>query len=339
MPIYTRTGDQGQTGLLGGSRVPKTSPRVEAYGSVDEANAAIGSAKALADPATAQVLDGIQRRLFALAGELAADPAGLAYLRYPIGAQDITAMEHLIDDCMNEVGPQHAFVVPGDDPASAALHEARTAVRRAERRILTAAESETVRPELIVYVNRLSDALHALALVTAHRHQMAGLEVRVEAAVRQAVARVVGGAEAAGAAWQVPHFDLAVVQKAAAAAETAGAARGVPIVVAAVDEGGHLVLLHRMAGSLLASLELAVDKAYTAVALRRPTAGLKDEAAPGGELAGIGATHGGRIVLFGGGLPVFVAGQIAGGLGVSGGTVAEDEAIVAQAFDAMKEES
>ncbi|MGB4271410.1 MAG: cob(I)yrinic acid a,c-diamide adenosyltransferase, partial [Propionicimonas sp.] len=136
--VYTRTGDSGQTGLFGGSRVPKQSRAVEAYGTVDEANAAIGAAKA------AQVasdirddLHGIQQRLFVVAAELASDAKGRDILDNKVGQADIEALEHLIDRCLAFTGPQRQFVVPGRDAASASLHQARTVVRRAERRMLT----------------------------------------------------------------------------------------------------------------------------------------------------------------------------------------------------------
>ncbi|MCL2315522.1 MAG: cob(I)yrinic acid a,c-diamide adenosyltransferase [Actinomycetia bacterium] len=320
MALYTRSGDQGLTGLLGGSRVPKQSARVEAYGTVDEAGAAIGAAKALCGEAvTRAALDAIQHRLSTLAAELASD--GRLVLDNPIGEADAAGLERLIDETMAPLDAPKGFVIPGADPVSAALHQARTVVRRAERRMLTAAETSPVRPELITYVNRLSDALHALALAAAE----SAARAHIEALVRQAL-----GAGTAAA------FGLAEAKIMAEAAERAGAALGVPIVFAAVDPGGRLILAHRMGDSLLASIELAVDKAFTAAALRRPTAGLAAEAGPDGTLPGLASSHGGHIVVFGGGLPVFVDGVLAGGIGVSGGSVDQDVAIVGAALRAAQ---
>jgi len=124
--VYTRTGDKGDTGLFGGSRVPKQSLRVEAYGTVDEANAALGAAKAMlpAGQWRRRVHD-VQQRLFVLAAELASDPEGAAILANKINTGDITDLEHLIDDCLAVTGPQREFVVPGrgaDEPHRPAAH-------------------------------------------------------------------------------------------------------------------------------------------------------------------------------------------------------------------------
>ena len=124
----------------------------------------------------------------------------------------------------------------------------------------------------------------------------------------------------------------------AAAAQERAAELGVPCVFAGVDAGGNLVLLERMAGSLLGSLALAQCKAFTAAAFKRPTADLGDASGPGGELHGIQNSNGGRVVVFGGGLPVLVDGELVGGIGVSGGTVDQDVSIVTHALAAARKE-
>ena len=111
--IYTRTGDKGDTGLFGGSRVPKQSLRVEVYGTVDEANAALGAAKAMLPPGPWRLrVHAVQQRLFVLAAELASDEQGAAILAGKVDQDDITDLEHLIDDCLAITGPQREFVVP-----------------------------------------------------------------------------------------------------------------------------------------------------------------------------------------------------------------------------------
>ncbi|MCA0308431.1 MAG: cob(I)yrinic acid a,c-diamide adenosyltransferase [Actinobacteria bacterium] len=339
--VYTRTGDKGLTGLFGGSRVPKQDMAVEAYGTVDEANSAIGEAKAVAmDEAVRATLHGIQQRLFVLAAELASDERGRAILDNTISDADVADLEGLIDMCLEVTGPQRAFVVPGRDIPSAALHKARTVTRRAERRVLTMAETHPVRPELVTYLNRLSDTLYALARLTEHHHDLG----RVETLVRDAVARALGAAPATpgtvpGRPGPAGVFDLAACKAMAEAAEAEAAAMGVPIVFAAVDEGGNLMLLHRMADSLLGSIDIAVNKAFTSAAFKLPTSALKDPSAPSGDLHGIQNSNDGRVVVFGGGLPVFVDGRIAGGIGVSGGTVDEDVRIVTHALNTAQEAS
>lgn len=331
--IYTRTGDKGQTGLFGGTRIAKQSVEVEAYGTVDEANAAIGAAKAIADEDTRGALHAIQQRLFVLAAELASDEHGAEILDNKISSVDVVELEQLIDMCLEVTGPQQRFVIPGREPLSAALHQARTVIRRAERRMLTMAEHTPLRPELIRYVNRLSDAVYALARVAEHRHDLA----RIEDVVRRVVtAELVG--QGRSDPTLLARYDLAVAKRMADAAEAKAAEIGVPVVFAAVDAGGNLILLHRMADSLLASLDLAVNKAFTAAAFKLPTHALKDQATPTGDLYGIENSNGGRVVVFGGGMPVFVDGTIRGGIGVSGGSVEEDTTIANHALTAVHEE-
>lgn len=324
--VYTRTGDKGDTGLFGGSRVAKQSLRVEAYGTVDEANAAIGEAKAGLEPGSwRDRLHAVQQRLFVLAAELASDAAGAEILGNKISGVDVDVLEHLIDDCLAVTGPQRAFVVPGRDAVSAPFHTARTVVRRAERRVLTLAEAEPVRPELVKYLNRLSDAIYALARLTETWFELA----RVEEVVRAAVAKFVGGPAAAptrgrwSAMRQPPvELSLALCKRLAEAAEARATELGVPIVFAAVDEAGNPILLHRMADSLLGSIDIAMNKAWSANAFKQSTASLGRAAADA--LPGLADGNRGRVVLFGGGEPVFAGGRLLGGLGVSGGTVEED---------------
>lgn len=109
----------------------------------------------------------------------------------------------------------------------------------------------------------------------------------------------------------------------------------VPMVIAVCDMGGNLVLLHRMEDSLLASLEIAQNKAYTAAALKMPSAAVKELAKEGGELQGIAVGHAGKLVYFGGGFPIIIDGKIAGGIGVSGGSVAEDCSVAQAGLDAL----
>jgi ATP:cob(I)alamin adenosyltransferase len=328
--VYTRTGDAGLTGLFGGSRVPKQDPGVEAYGTVDEANSSIGEAKAVAmDASVRATLHGIQQRLFVVAAELASDARGREILANTVGPADVKDLENLIDMCQVVTGPQREFVVPGRDVPSAALHRARTVVRRAERRVLTMSETIPVRPELITYLNRLSDTLYALARLTEHHHDL----TMIEQVVRTAVTRALGAASPGS----MRGYDLATLKLMAEAAEAKAAGLGVPIVFAGVDAGGNLMLLHRMSESLLGSIDIAIGKAFTSAAFKLPTSALKDASTPSGELHGIQNSNDGRVVVFGGGLPVFIDGRIAGGIGVSGGTVDEDVRIVTHAISAVQE--
>ena len=201
--LYTKTGDKGQTSLVGGSRVSKSSLRVECYGTIDEANSMLGLAYAQTDREYIRTtVHRIQGRLFALGAELASDEQGAAGLTGKISEEDVAFLEGVVDKCTETTGKQTHFVIPGVDPASAALHVARTIVRRAERHV--------------------------------------------------------------------------------------------------------------------------AGKAYTANAFQMPTHELGQAARPDGPLYGIDASAPGKIVLFGGGFPYVVNGEVVGGIGVSGGTVEQD---------------
>ena len=171
--IYTRTGDDGHTALFGGGRVGKDDVRVDAYGDVDELNAAIGFARA-ADmmPRVDEVLAPVQRDLFAI-GALLATPHPEEHRKQlekaRISDERIAQLEQAIDDGESELTPLKAFVLPGGTPKSAALHVARTVCRRAERGVVRLARGADVPPIVIVYLNRLSDLLFVLARVANHR--------------------------------------------------------------------------------------------------------------------------------------------------------------------------
>jgi len=160
--IYTRTGDGGTTGLGDGSRIAKDSARVAAYGTVDEANSAIGLVLAAdIQPDIADLLTKVQHQLFDLGGELCI-PGHAA-----IHEADISALEVALDHFNDPLPPLREFILPGGGEAAARCHLARTIVRRAERETVTLARHETVRPEAIGYLNRLSDLLFVLARVLA----------------------------------------------------------------------------------------------------------------------------------------------------------------------------
>ncbi|MCA9153844.1 MAG: cob(I)yrinic acid a,c-diamide adenosyltransferase [Planctomycetales bacterium] len=165
MKIYTKTGDEGLTGLFAGGRVSKDASRIEAYGTVDELNSAIGLARAAGLPEVIDgVLDSVQHELFALGGELATPDAERHGMRL-IGATHIEALERAIDRFEEQLPPLKQFILPGGSRAAAELHLARTVCRRAERRVVSLMhESELpIAAEIVVYLNRLSDLLFVLA--------------------------------------------------------------------------------------------------------------------------------------------------------------------------------
>jgi cob(I)alamin adenosyltransferase len=162
--IYTRTGDDGSTGLGDGTRVAKDSARVDAYGTVDEANSAIGLLLACELPDDVRsLLTSVQHQLFDLGGELCI-PGHAA-----IQDADVDALERALDGHNADLPPLKDFILPGGGEAAARCHLARTIVRRAERGTVALARQEDVRPQPVRYLNRLSDLLFVLARVLARR--------------------------------------------------------------------------------------------------------------------------------------------------------------------------
>ena len=162
--VYTRTGDDGTTGLGVRARVRKDDARVEAYGAVDELNSALGVAFAAGPSApVAESLRRVQQELFHLGSDLCVPPDDEAPPVPRIEPRHVEALERTIDRLQDELEPLANFVLPGGSPAAAALHLARTICRRAERRLVTLAAAEPVGAPALTYVNRLSDALFVMA--------------------------------------------------------------------------------------------------------------------------------------------------------------------------------
>jgi cob(I)alamin adenosyltransferase len=164
--IYTRTGDDGTTGLIGGKRLSKDAPRIQAYGSIDELNALIGVVRSHDLPERVDaVLRGIQDELFTVGAHLALpEGADMQRWRIPVLTEaSVETLEREIDECEALVEPLRQFILPGGTPAGALLHMARTVARRAERCCVSLAACEKVDPLVLRYLNRLSDLCFVLA--------------------------------------------------------------------------------------------------------------------------------------------------------------------------------
>lgn len=174
--IYTRTGDKGETGLVGGTRISKDSLRVEAYGNVDELNSVLGLARAfLKDKEIDAILGEVQKDLFVAGADLAS--AGRGAREVPRISKDrIAEMEKTIDKFEGELAPLKAFILPGGGVAGSVLHYGRTVARRAERHIVTLSKVEKINEHMVPYMNRLSDLLFVVARVANHRENKAEIE-------------------------------------------------------------------------------------------------------------------------------------------------------------------
>jgi cob(I)alamin adenosyltransferase len=170
--VYTRTGDKGETALVGGKRVPKDSPRIDAYGTIDELNSVVGLARVFNEESldageAHQFLDGvlcqIQDELFDLGSELATPPEFFKEGMYRVSESEIDRIEKSIDRCQKDLEPLKSFILPGGGRIGAYLHQCRTVCRRAEREILRLSRSEDINDCALKYVNRLSDLFFVLS--------------------------------------------------------------------------------------------------------------------------------------------------------------------------------
>ncbi|MDO5038042.1 MAG: cob(I)yrinic acid a,c-diamide adenosyltransferase [Tissierellia bacterium] len=311
--IYTKTGDQGDTGLYGGSRIGKDSLRVNTYGKIDTANASLGLAKAhLKNKLYRELLEVCQLKLFEIAAHVASDPQGRAKLSSRIDQKDLALLEGAIDILSQKLEERNFFSVPGQSKESAFLHMARTDVRLAERGLVELSRTEELGANQLKFFNRLSDLLFVLSRAVDE------LDDEEEKDLGQ------GGPSR-----------LSWARKLEAACFEKAKEIGVPMAVAISDDKGNLISFGVMDKTLGVSYDLAKDKAYTAALLRMDTEKLRDLTKPGASLYGLEARD--RMVVFGGGLPLFKGGKLLGALGVSGGSVQEDRLVAKAGEQAFME--
>lgn len=288
--LYTGAGDAGQTSTLSQRRISKTDLIIELLGSLDELSAALGVAKVNAyDKKLTDDIEAIQKKLIGVMGEVAG------------GDKSVTpecpcVVEKMCDEyqCKFE-----GFTISGENPVSAHLSLARTIARRAERNAVKANQLGRVQKEVMVWLNRLSDLLYAMSQYAAKDN----------------------APKPETGAYRPDVMSLALAKELSLAVEQYAASIGVKAVVAIVNAGANLVLLHATDDSYIASRKIAYDKAYTSVSLKMATITALKETR-GGALDGLTAGEG--ICLLGGGEPLKVGDSIIGAIGVSGGTAEQD---------------
>lgn len=288
--LYTGAGDKGYTSTLSQRRVSKTDMIIELLGSLDELSAALGVAKVyVRDKQLAEDIEAVQKKLIGVMGEVAGGEMSVTE-ECPVAVEKM---------CDRYAQSFEGFTVSGANPASAHLSLARTIARRAERNAVKAGQLGRVKPNLLVWLNRLSDLLYAVS----------------QYAAKDSTAKETGGAYAADV------MSLALAKELSLAVEKYAATMGVKPVVAVVDAGANLILLHASDDAYIASRQIAQDKAYTSVSLKMATITALQETR-GGALDGL--TSGNGICLLGGGEPLRVGDRIIGAIGVSGGTAEQD---------------
>ena len=320
MKVYTRKGDSGETGLYGGSRISKNSIKVDTYGNIDESAAFIGAARALIkDKEIKDILYKIQEKFLVIGAYLASDKNGITKLKEKIEISDIENLEKIIDEYSKNLLPLYKFIIPVENIESAALHVARTVVRRSERKIVALKERDEVAPEVLKYVNRVSDILFVLARV-----------VEDQEAVRHISNAII---EKINVYEKKNLLSLDEAKKIVESGKNKAREMKKDFVLAVVNSEGNLILEEKMDNAILASIEIALKKAYTAAALKIETSELAKLVQPNGSLYGLHTDQ--RYVVFGGGSLLKKNGEIVGAVGVSGGTVDEDMTVAKACVEAF----
>ena len=302
MKIYTKSGDNGRSSTLNRTSLPKNSEIFELLGNLDELNSVLGLAKTTTTDGTAEIIEQLQKDIMALSAELAG-------AKKFADEGEVKKLESSIDSLTSVVGLEEGFVVSGETTSGAMLDFARTVARKAERSAVAASTRGGITKQILAYLNRLSDLLYVLARV----EDKCGGSSNTPKATAPVTASLDGFLEKSRAlSYKVREY---------------ARAKGVRAVVAICDAGGNLVSFEREDDALIASIDIAINKAFTSASLKMSTKKVAELAKPDGPLYGIQHTNSGKIVIFGGGEPLMKNGKIVGALGVSGGSAEADTAI------------
>jgi len=293
--------------------IPKDSPIFELLGTLDELVSWLGVARTKA-VCVSSILEQLQRDLVSVSGELA---GGKKFA----DAEQIAVLERAIDAATEQEEDFSGFVLPGATEGGAALDVARTVARRAERRAVTSSQTGGITREMLAWLNRLSDLLFALARLCD----------------RAATTKTAPTTPSTALNLSESDFCQRAVRLCEAVQRHA-AQQGVRVVTAVCDAGGNPVAMLRTDDAFIASVDIAMNKAFTSVSLKMSTDELGRLAQPGESLYGIQFTNNGRIVIFGGGVPLLNDGVIVGGFGVSGGTAEQDTAFGEYAKELFEKE-
>ncbi len=298
MKIYTKAGDNGKSSTITRTSLSKDSPIFALLGDLDELGSTLGLAKSKVTNGVVEIIEQLQSDIIALSGEVA---GGKKFAT----KTETEKLESCIDSIEFATKGFEGFVLSGKTEGGALLDVARTIARRAERSAVTAQQRGGITKELLAWLNRLSDLLYVLARLvdSSVKHQ----------AKPNTVSGVVEGL-----------CDMAT--KLCTEIRKYAKSKGVSVVVAVCDAGGNLIAFERGEDAYIASTDIAINKAFTSASLKMSTKEVGKLAQPGASLYGIQFTNGGKIVIFGGGEPLYKNGVIVGALGVSGGTAEEDTA-------------
>lgn len=338
MKIYTKTGDAGTTSLVHTKNISKSDDRVEVMGTIDELTSHIGLTKTkIQDEHTISFLENIQQTLMTIM-------AGIAdsyNMKYKLKDENIQELEKEIDRLESSFERPKKFILPGANPVSAQMDVTRTVARRAERCLAAVSVKFGSDGGARKYMNRLADYLYVLgrsydakastvqekgSALTAQNIQRTGENevMNDEALIQKVLMRM-------GQGRMTLELSKKLIQKIEEEAER----RGKKAVIAICGPEGNPVAVHVMDGAFLVSFDVALKKAYTSVAVKMSTMELSRLAQPGQTFYGLEGLDGGKIVIFGGGVPLIWQGNIIGGLGISGGTGEEDHSLAEYALSLL----
>ncbi|WKV10089.1 cob(I)yrinic acid a,c-diamide adenosyltransferase [Thermoanaerobacterium sp. CMT5567-10] len=320
MSVYTKTGDDGNTFLLNGDRVSKYDLRIKALGNLDELTSHLGYIKAkIKDDEIKKEIEKAQINIKMILSEIADGKSD----KWHLSEDDVLAIERLIDNYQNAMQIQDKFILPGENEISALVDIARAIARRTERILIEVDKKYPLDINSKVYINRLSDYLFVLARYMEVRGK---IEEKVTSIIKEQYKKVDKDLK----------LNLNIAKKLMEKVEKKAESMELPVAIAIVDMHGNLIAAHFMDGTLIESMNLAINKAYTSVALKMATHELSKLTQPGQPLYGINTTDN-RIVVFGGGCPIKYHGKIIGGIGVSGGTVEQDIELSLYGADVFEE--
>lgn len=300
MSVYTKNGDKGYSSTIAYSNIPKNHPVFEVLGCLDEVMTAVGGASFLITGNEKEVLTAVQRNLIAIMGEIA---GGAVFTENDA----VEGMETLIHYYEKQCPVSTQFEPKGKSAEGVALDTARALTRKAERRLPDFPHEKPVGEHILRYINRLSDLLYIMARYYDEKSKGLTMGLHLEG-IRD-----------------MSSVTLETAVKLAGKILAKAKSLGLAVVVAIADAGGNQILMLRDENAYIASVDVAVNKAYTSVALKMTTKRVGEITKSGEPLEGLEKTNQGRIVIFSGGVPLKVRGGIVGGLGVSGGSAGQDE--------------
>lgn len=321
MKLYTKTGDMGFTSIANEKNISKSDIRIKLLGSIDELTSYIGLAKSeLKDINLNKDLESIQTKLIKLMSHIA-DNENEDYF---FSDYEVEWIEKTIDKYEALIIRPNKFILPGKCRLSAIFDIARAVARRAETNLIDVVKIYKIDENIKKYINRLSDFLYISARYVDFIYTM-GSEVAKAMEVYK------------NPKFDSNNIDLELAKWLIEKVEIKSKDLNLSSAIAVVNKAGNPIAIHCMDDSFLASFDIAYNKAYTAVALKMSTLKLKSMSQPNQSLYGIQNTNSGRIVIFGGGVPLISGNKIVGGLGVSGGTEEQDTLLAEYGEKVFKE--